>query len=97
MSTQLRGEEDAECESVQKVTRAEQTADRTQREAGGLFEKLGNVLSESERAWRSCEGMEMKDKWWVRAGGEMNGLIMIQIEGRRRWLERFVRRCISKI
>ncbi len=49
MSTQLRGEKDAECESVQKVARAEQAADRTQREPGGLFEKLGNVLSESER------------------------------------------------
>ncbi len=49
--TQLRGEEDAECEAVQKVARAEQTADRPQRESGGLFEELGDVLNriDSER------------------------------------------------
>ena len=41
---QLRGEENAKCEAVQKVARAEQTADRTQREPGGLFEELGDVL-----------------------------------------------------
>jgi hypothetical protein len=57
MSTQLRGEEDAECESVQKVARAEQTADRAQREPGGLFEKLGNVLSELKKEIENgCRG-----------------------------------------